>query len=568
MTRSTKSVSKFLRERFHRDESGAILLLMLAAVMILMMMAWVLFDSIDSATTKADVQAAADTAAWSQTSVEARTMNMVTFSNVGKRVTVGMASAYQSIVFSSGVVLLGGAAICVFSAGTACTLAGKAMVSVGKMLGQEAKDIYLFNKDFIQQLVGIITKKAKEMVGNMTSGGGLIGDIVGGAVGAVADIAIDAIGSKVADKMTKKFEELTGVTLAGGSVLTQYFAEDVRALDNYQSYMIAITPWWGWSEGLLRGVQNGATATTSFPAPDTLAGNVVDNYGLVDLTGVAGQSGLEDALPLEKAQNTWGDICKPATNFLPDLEVSFDEGTIRRIMQGNLSDFNLERVPDMFVHMLDFGVKSGIENARLDDLAVLGIMGLMGGALLSKGTCLMFMESEHVFWDAGMPYKIKHYDNPADWLLNTSNLTFAYRADKERMSDDGKRKKYGVIDQDYLVDQEVFGAGGYWALSRAEISYQGHDDELGDWKWNPKWTTRMRPIAFTGEWSGVSVSGDHTLKKAWRDVLPMIGVASLVVDAVDLQLDQIGLESADIDRKRIEAATEAMDDQLIEGVPR
>lgn len=361
---------------------------------------------------------------------------------------------------------------------------------------------------------------------------------------------------------------MTGVALTGGSVLTEYYRQDVRALDNYQSYMVAITPWWGWSEGLLRGVQNGATATTSFPAPDTLAGNVVDNYEIVDLTGHAGQSGIEDTLPLEKAQNTWDEMCKPATNFLPDLEVNFDQGTVRRVLQGNLSDFRLQRVPDMLVHMLDFAVKSGIESARLDDLAVLGIMGLMGGALLSKPTCLMFMESENVFWSAGMPYRVKRYDNGADWLLATSNLSFAYLADKERMSEDGKRRKYGIVEKDYLVTEEVYAAGGYWALSRAEISYTGYDDPVGDWTWNPKWTTRMRPIAFTGEWASVSVDGEHTLQKAWRDVLPMLGLASTVVDSVDLEFDQLGLESADVDRKRVEAATEALDDRLIEGVPK
>ena len=66
----------------------------------------------------------------------------------------------------------------------------------------------------------------------------------------------------------------------------------------------------------------------------------------------------------------------------------------------------------------------------------------------------------------------------------------------------------------------------------------------------------------------MSVDGNRSLQKAWRDVMPMLLIASTVIDSADLQFDQLGLESAEADRKRIEAATEALDDRLIEGSPK
>ena len=52
--------------RFNANQGGAVALMTMAALLIIMMMAWVVYDSGDAARDALDVQAAADTAAWSQ----------------------------------------------------------------------------------------------------------------------------------------------------------------------------------------------------------------------------------------------------------------------------------------------------------------------------------------------------------------------------------------------------------------------------------------------------------------------------------------------------------------------
>lgn len=81
-------------QRLHNAESGAVALLMLAAAMILFMCALIIYDAGVVIRDKTDVNVAADTAAYSQASVEARSMNMIAFANIGKRTIVGIHNMY------------------------------------------------------------------------------------------------------------------------------------------------------------------------------------------------------------------------------------------------------------------------------------------------------------------------------------------------------------------------------------------------------------------------------------------------------------------------------------------
>lgn len=83
-----------LIKRFHKSQSGAVALLMLAAAMILFMCALVMYDAGMIIRDKTDVNVAADTAAYSQAAVEARSMNMIAFANIGKRTVVGIHNMY------------------------------------------------------------------------------------------------------------------------------------------------------------------------------------------------------------------------------------------------------------------------------------------------------------------------------------------------------------------------------------------------------------------------------------------------------------------------------------------
>lgn len=79
---------------FHLGQGGAIAFLALAALLVLAMTAFVLNDAGHGSRDKIDVQMAADTAAFSQASVRARSMNMLAFANIGKRTTAGIHNVF------------------------------------------------------------------------------------------------------------------------------------------------------------------------------------------------------------------------------------------------------------------------------------------------------------------------------------------------------------------------------------------------------------------------------------------------------------------------------------------
>lgn len=70
---------------FHSNQSGAVALLCLAALLVLFMVGLTLWDAGEGARNKISAQMGADTAAYSQASVRARSMNMIAFANIGKR---------------------------------------------------------------------------------------------------------------------------------------------------------------------------------------------------------------------------------------------------------------------------------------------------------------------------------------------------------------------------------------------------------------------------------------------------------------------------------------------------
>lgn len=192
---------------FHKEQSGAIAMMTMAAMLILMMMAWVVYDAGFAARDALNVQAAADTAAFSQSSVEARSMNMIAFANVGKRVTFGITSYYLA-VWAAYIELIALAAVLtiacwvanVFALGSLssiCTKLTEFTIETGIVMALEAPDLAIFEGDLVRN----------------------------------------------------------------------YYKEDMEAFSNYQTYMSALTPWWSWAESTMRGMRNGAAATASWPPP-------------------------------------------------------------------------------------------------------------------------------------------------------------------------------------------------------------------------------------------------------------------------------------------------------------
>ncbi|RAL24864.1 hypothetical protein DL240_01245 [Lujinxingia litoralis] len=88
----------------HRAQQGAVFLLMLAGILMVFISAMMMHDAGDAARDKIELQNAADTAAFSQSVVKARSMNMISYANTAKRVfygyTVVYFNAYQALITS------------------------------------------------------------------------------------------------------------------------------------------------------------------------------------------------------------------------------------------------------------------------------------------------------------------------------------------------------------------------------------------------------------------------------------------------------------------------------------
>lgn len=484
--------------RLHEEQGGAVALLILAATLIIFMMSLVIYDAGDVGRDKLEVQNAADVAVWSQTAVEARTMNMIAFANVGKKVTFGMTSYYQALIISY----------------TELEIAALALAVIC-------------------------------WVANFFAGGSL------------TQVCLE-VTSFAAEVAYLLFEEGPDIIKFETDLNKNYFAKDMKAFDDYQSYMIGLTPWWGWAEGFLRGSRNGASLASGWPVPRVLE-------------SIPGSSGMVDGLPVQKPDPiiTKGYLSNMCTRLYSNSEFDSSGAGMAAVTS------------DVLVHSADYILKScvlsGDDRCIKNELnigrvpwrpVIFALTPLMAAAQTPAGCAIQAAYWENVanLNGAGAPYEIQMFNNDEPgWLLKSSNLMFAYKSAPERMSDTGARKKYGFISKDYESNIPLlYDASGTWSISRAEISYQfGDSDNLQPPDlWHPSWTVRMRPVALPGEWAGV---GDTTLSSAWRDALPYV-VAGAAAD--QLMSGTFDLESAAADLLRVEAATLGLDDDSMEGVSR
>jgi hypothetical protein len=195
-------------EDWHRARDGAVVFLCLAAVLILFMLSLVVFDALEVSNEKTHVQTSADAAAYTQATVQARTMNMMAFTNVAKRLNVGIVSSYvatfrwmrwlrNALAIGTGVCW----AAAVFSVGgiaKLCTRMTKWTIGIACAVFRE-------NQDFG---MGGLDRAIRTTIG-----------------------------------------------------------PELQALDNYQRYYAELTPFWGFAASAMQGLQNRAPVTVSWPPP-------------------------------------------------------------------------------------------------------------------------------------------------------------------------------------------------------------------------------------------------------------------------------------------------------------
>jgi len=461
-------------QRFHRSESGAVVLMVLAAMLGILMLALVVMDTGQAGRDKIRVQAAADTAAWSEAAVEARSMNMIAFANVAKRVTIGMTAFYDALWLS-----------------------------------------------YVELLAAAIAVTLLCWIADIP------------ALGALTPVCEKLTEFTIAVFTIMANEASDGAAYIG--LNTGYFKDDVTAFNNYQTYMAELAPWWAYAEGVQRGMRNGAAVSASFPVPPNSM--TTSDIG-VDLPGLSLEfSGMTDSLPTEQVEDLDDAVLNTCSRVYSDLDFAY--------------------------HLADYLIQSEMTNSDVSSpwgMVATAIAGVLATAQVII-TCPLQMAA---FGEASHPWRVKNYDDSASgkakWVTDTSNLTFAYRPSKDRMKKD--RNKFQIMGGMKKLDQGIlgagdilYGAGGYWAMSRSEISYQNGAPDM----WHPSWAARMRPVAIPGEWS----NNDTHLGNALIDVLPVMIVGAGVQQ---LSAGDADLGNAISDLTRIILATQAYNDTNMSGL--
>ncbi|MFW6054249.1 MAG: pilus assembly protein TadG-related protein [Persicimonas sp.] len=534
----------------HRDDSGAVALLCLAAVLALMMIAWVILDVQKSTRDKVMLQGAADTAAFSHASVEARSMNMISYSNIAKRSIVGIHTMYPGMFLAYTLWLI--------QKGTGC------QPILSPPFLKNPSDCWKFIKNVPQWVREALNDHSK-FSGNPVTPYLLAGvqtfvDLVNtvnkfiGWANKVPGVNIDKIDTSALDE---------GGGLNGGNSANAHL-RDVEALDNYQHYMMHITPWWAWAEQLSRGWHSGATTVASFPPPPgeiTVTVSAVQNI-INKINGVLAKFGVStidltvyhgnDNLPITKGEFGW---CA----WLAQMFLDKPGGCLDSLsMFTNLDDL---KTAGNLAYGGEHAINAAVHRQRSSKGAKSGAV-VFGGATLGFVTMLQY--TRIALGDASHPYSMNWGDigSEADWLKHTSNLSFAYINDPSRMNED--RAKLSVPSEEYshrlgLADEMLYESSGYWTMAKSEITFNGQG-----WKpdlWHPSWTARMRPVHLPGEFE----DGDYNMNTAYNQTLPYLALSAQVASikgggSVDAILNSIR------DMALMELYTSAMGPSTIEGV--
>ncbi len=402
-----------LMRRLHSEERGAVMLALMAAFLIVFMTAMVLYDAGQAAQDKMDAQVSADTAAFSQAAIKARTMNMIAYANIAKKTFYAFDTMYTAAYLGMVEAAAAYSAACLSGELTKCWRAAKGAVQV-------------------------LSETAELLSTNM-------------------------------------------FTMGVGGLGARFASREVLNLDQYQRYMKDVGVWWGWGEGVGRGIRNRGTMTTAWPPPPGNLSSV--RQWFVRITNLA------DSLFGSNYSAFY-----PATRKVDELPILKDgSGDVLSSPidwgQGVLDAGPLAGRPWADMRMCISSVLSfeylwmwgehyiQSEGFARDPLAIL--MGILSTPLGCLTTAFMLGE-------AALPYVIhpgasgsiqNTFTGTTDknWLLNTSNIVFSYKIRPDRFSDDndGDRQKFNYLSADYSEGTPIIKGGGYFAMTRSEMVYDG-----------------------------------------------------------------------------------------------
>lgn len=565
----------------HHEESGAIMMAALAGTLILFMISMALYDAGNVARTKIQVQTAADTAAYSQAAVKARTMNANAYVNVTKRSIVGMAEVYHasySMFFSY---VSANARACTNDPNNpnqaACIIAFQNPCS-GTVGGNAASGGAgcVANWDVAYQE----TSRDWDDV-DVTGDGSGLDAAVGGFVEAYPSTSpISGVSAPVG---VFRVRNLASRELQGSM---GKYNKELQQLTRYQEYMQKITPWWAFMESVTRAVHNQATLATSFPPPRGLntssmpawvnsakgamqsSGYVIADSGYKDWSwddpvlnrkvtlatnlrtpwnGDADLSSLRAAGALGQRKGQSSDaleMCQMLRSKNPGTP-NYDDPNLAEEMQLNVAYQKARSeglaATDAFAGAYfdsDQGAGSATTPAILGgySLCVMDMIGATSGYAGTNGGYIAASQSAGSFIPALNPYYASPYivmverDQTAVDMMRLSNIVFTYR-EGEGVRDGRERLEFMSGDYNPSQVHDTAKGAGSWTMARSEIVTQGkmsgtQGRVLASGEWHPNWTARLRPLSLPGELSALSAAGSSNfLTSAFYESFLYVGVA-------------------------------------------
>ncbi len=532
--------------RAHRDERGAVALMSLASILIIVMLSMVLFDLAELGVEKTHLQTATDTSAYSQATIQARSMNMMAFANAGKRMTVGMANTYVTLYQwihniehlawysdeASNLYVDSGEAICdqpdLATSGPNMVAFCNQIENVefaealsvrrgeGLAPGDATGAVEPFGGEFDppydpavdgEMARSAIFKKGdrKVMKTFAGSGDGRFHSVLEWAVHIsevqeytkdihdnppaceTSTAGPDGATRLDADCFSDDDEHDIREGWSPGELIADFYGRDLLAYDNYQNYLSSMAPYWAWTEGIMRGMANAAPITVGYPMPE--------------FSGIGDQ---DYVLELPVRRGSWNDTCTRAMDSRgvnqPIGRDAERQAGVESVLASNLASFGPGSGSQVAMALAIFA------SQEFDDLTdgsnpTHQVLARDWETKCTDATSELFRDASSTgisdVRQFGRPFLMDNYsDSTAHrWLMDSSNLMIGFRPNASRF--DVGRDNYFVAGEP-IYDHPGAEAGGVWAMARGEIAFQ--DSEAPN-AWAPQWGARLRPVALPEEWS-------------------------------------------------------------------
>ncbi|RAL25011.1 hypothetical protein DL240_02015 [Lujinxingia litoralis] len=606
----------------HEQQRGAIAILAMAGAMILLLASWTVYDTGSAAQKKMDAQIAADTAALSQATVKARSMNLLAYANVTKRSVWGIHTLYPSYMSAvaqwiHGDYSLGGFDFESFTGMNAiCTACYATSGEDGS--NNELCNLCNYMNNNRVMWKNVACKENDFETACSSSDPDSWGDFYRFSGHDHNTETHELMETEQGSEYPKLIETDLEKKLRDGresgapapytfrvgedpSWSKNFFGKDLIAIDNYQRFITAITPWWGWTEQSLRAVRNGATLSGSFPTPpgvlpdstrritETLIDHFSDATPVGSAETIHNHSSYVDGLPVRP-----GNIGTMKSH----LASAVSAGNIFNVLKACLDGGNCATEnPFLLEHMLNIasfllnseGTVVGFSGDGALEFASSVLVHLLGsletfrtrGLQFTQNSMVQSMGANRI---AAEPWELRPFRNTGEWQLQTSNLVLAMVADFTSFSILQGRKKYELLNSDYMHndaksvryrnhfyaesfadrptpidptainEKNTYRAASTWAMSRAEIFHTGAD---GPDLWTPSWTSRMRPIVIGNEWH---LAG-YNMNQVYHDTLPYMVLSRTIGATGQWPLNQVG-----VDMLRMEKISHSMGPSTIGGL--